>query len=368
MRLDQSPVYRRRRQAVSAIAGGLVLAIVGTSMALQDRDEPATSPSPPASPTRQVVRERTGRAPAITIAFGGDTQAHGEAKRVLSAGLGDTGKLLASADLAMVNLETVVAADLTGLKPEPKTYTFATGPEILQTLKASGVDVVTAANNHGMDYGLEGMNRMLALKPTSPIPIVGIGKDDAEAWAPWTTEVKGRKVVVFGATDVLDDHLDWKAGLGKPGLAKVRDKDGMDKLLRAVRAARSKSPDDAIVVYLHSGTELVRCPTKRQQETARLLAAAGADVVIGSHAHILQTTTTIKNTAVAYGMGNFVFTSHRDSTRATGVLTVTIPGTPGAPTMEFSPARITSGVPELLVGAEREAALARWNALGEGCS
>lgn len=268
----------------------------------------------------------------------------------------------------MVNLETVVAADTSGLRPQPKTYTFATGPQILSTLQASGVDVVTAANNHGMDYGTEGMNRMLALKPTSPVPIVGIGKDDTEAWAPWTTEVKGRRVVVFGATDVLDDHLDWKAAPGKPGVAKIRDKEGLDKLLTAVRGARAASPDDVVVVYQHSGTELVRCPSKRQQETSRLLAEAGADVVISSHAHTLQTTTTRGNTAIAYGMGNFVFESYKDMTRATGVLTVTVPGSQGAPAMDFAPARITNGVPVLLSGAERERALTRWKGLGEGCS
>lgn len=364
MEWDQAPIYRaRRRFALLAALGMLLVLVLGTTAlvrALRSPGEPSDAEAP-------VAWQRTGKAPAITIAFAGDTQAHGSAGRINEVGLGGAGEVLAAADLAMVNLETVVAKDRAGMAPEPKTFTFATGPKILDSLQQAGVDVVTAANNHGMDYGVEGMRRMLEVKQNSPIPIVGIGKDDAEAWAPWTTEVQGRKVVVLGATDVLDDHLDWKAGPDTPGLAKVRDEDGFAKLVDQVEHARAAGPDDVVVVYLHSGTELVRCPRPRQQETARALAAAGADVVVGSHAHILQTTTSIGQTAVAYGLGNFVFGSGRADTRATGVLTVTIPGSNTAPTLDFAPARISNGLPVMLEGAERDKAIESWQALGEGC-
>lgn len=373
MRWDNSPVYWRRR-ALVLVVGLLVLWLLyGAISALVGRitrpdpapvaAEPATGPA-----STQPRQPRTGKAEAITIAFAGDVNAHGESQRINDVGLGETGKVLAQADLAMVNLETVIAADRTGLKPQPKQFTFATGPKLLETLKASGVDVVSAANNHTMDFGATGMERMLAAKAASPVPMVGLGANQDEAWAPWTTEVKGRKVVVFAATDVLESNLDWKAGPTTPGLAKIKDEDGFQRLLDRVTEARKASPDDVIVVYLHSGIELERCPTQRQQLTDRMLAEAGADVVVGSHAHILQTTTTIGDTAIAYGMGNFVFEAHKDTTRATGVLSVTVPGTPGAPSMDFAPARIDKGVPTLLTGAEREAALAQWSALGKGCS
>ncbi len=382
MQWDNAPVYRRRRRLVGGLAAlttvGLVWsgaeltgALSGNGPADGSADEVAAAPAAQGSasvdPT-PVNHVRTGKASTITIAFGGDTLAHGEAKRVLEDGLGSIGTTLAAADLAMVNLETAVATDQSGLMPQPKPYTFITGPKILTVLKDAGVDVVTAANNHAMDFGAEGMNRMLEVKASSPIPIVGIGKDDTEAWAPWTTEVKGRKVVIFGATDVLESTLDWKAGPGKPGVAKVKDDDGYAKLLDAVRAARTASPDDAIIVYLHSGIELNRCPTTRQKQTATDLAIAGADVVIGSHAHQLQATTTSGNTFVEYGMGNFVFEAHKVDTRTTGVLRVTIPGGQGAPTASFEPAEITDGIPVPKAGAARDTAIANWEKLGAGCS
>ncbi|MEL4504431.1 CapA family protein [Luteococcus sp. H138] len=366
MKWDNSPVYRRRRRMALAVVLLLLATIIAGIVGLVR----ALSPDNPAEQTAPLPGEwrRSGKAQSITLAFGGDTQAHNTAARINEVGLGETGKVLAKADLAMVNLETVVAEDRTGLKPQPKPFTFATGPKILDSLKEAGVDVVTAANNHGMDFGEEGMKRMLQVKAKAPIPMVGLGKDDAEAWAPWSTEVKGRKVVIFGATDVLDEHLDWKAAPGKPGLAKVKDEEGFTRLVEGVKAARAASPDGVVVVYLHSGTELVRCPTPRQRETMKALSEAGADVVIGSHAHILQPTATNGNTAMAYGMGNFVFGSGAPQTRSTGVLTVTVPGSDGAPTMAFDPARVTNGLPVLLTGAEREQAMVSWQQLGQGCS
>lgn len=367
MQWDNSPVYRRRRRAALALVLALLVLLVWALSSLVKALTPDDS-SPEIAAGVPEPWVRSGKAPQITLAFAGDVQAHKSAGRINEEGLGETGKVLAAADLAMINLETVVADDLAGLSPQPKPFTFATTPKILDSLKNEGVDVVTAANNHTMDFGDEGMRRMLEVKQDSPVPMVGLGKDDAEAWAPWTTEVKGRKVVVFGATDVLDAHLDWKAAPGKRGLAKVKDEEGFTKLLDAVRQARAASSDDAIVVYLHSGSELVQCPTERQQETSRRLAEAGADVVIGSHAHILQTTGTRGNTAIAYGMGNFVFGSGAEQTRATGVLTVTVPGGQGAPTTDFAPARITKGLPELLDGAAKDEAMARWKGLGQACS
>lgn len=379
---DVDHQVRRTRRAASLGLGGLLVAgLASGGLALADLwtgdDVPqaatssrpasrAQAPTAGASSTRPAERSSTTY-PPLTIAVAGDTQAYGVAGRINEVGLGATGKLLARADLAIVNLETVVAADRAGLRPEPKPFTFVTGPTILHTLKAEGVDVVTAANNHTMDFGEEGMRRMLEVKASSPVPMVGLGKDDTEAWAPWTTEVKGRKVLVFGATDVLDSHLDWKAGPGKPGLAKVKDEAGFAKLVEGVKAARAADPDAVILVYLHSGIELQRCPTPRQIYTDAELAKAGASVVIGSHAHITQTTTTVGSTAVAYGMGNFVFGSGRTETRSTGVLTVTVPSR-GTPTMAWDPALITGGLPRLLSGDERERALREWDSRGEGCS
>lgn len=353
MQWDNHPVYRRRRRAVAAIALALLLLL---ALAMRSCTRQDTGPS-----------GQSGDVAEITIAFAGDVQAHAASERITTEGLGAISQQLSSADLAMVNLETVVAEDQTGLQPQPKKYTFVTGPAILDQLKKAGVDVLAAANNHTMDYGEEGLARMLAVKKTSPVPMVGMGKDDQEAWAPWTTEVKGRKVVVFSATDVLEQDLDWKAGPGKPGLAKVMDDDGFTTLLDGVRASRQSDPDAVVVVYLHSGVELERCPTDRQKFTHAELAKAGASIVVGSHAHILQTTGSEGDTAIAYGLGNFVFPAQSKQTTTTGVLTMTVPAK-GRPVTNFEPAVIRNGLPEPVKGPLRDVALEEWEQLGEDCS
>src|SRR4029450_7072689 len=88
----------------------------------------------------------------------------------------------------------------------------------------------------------------------------------------------------------------------------------------AVRAASARG--DVVVVYLHWGTELKRCPTGKQLSTARALAADGADVVLGSHAHVLLGSGWLGDTYVNYGLGNFLW--YHDHHPETGVLRLTI--------------------------------------------
>jgi poly-gamma-glutamate capsule biosynthesis protein CapA/YwtB (metallophosphatase superfamily) len=103
---------------------------------------------------------------------------------------------------------------------------------------------------------------------------------------------------------------------------------------------------DAVVVYLHWGQELAVCPTARQRQLATLLATAGADLVVGSHAHVPQPGERLGHTYVDYGLGNFVFYAHTPATQRTGVLTVEV-GTDGVHSTRWQPATIQDGLPVL---------------------
>ena len=100
-----------------------------------------------------------------------------------------------------------------------------------------------------------------------------------------------------------------------PGIAAARTARPR-ALLAAVRAASRR--DDVVVVYLHWGREYRSCPTALQRRTAEALAQAGADVVVGSHAHVLLGTGWSGETYVGYGLGNFVWYHNREPD--TGVL------------------------------------------------
>jgi poly-gamma-glutamate capsule biosynthesis protein CapA/YwtB (metallophosphatase superfamily) len=117
-----------------------------------------------------------------------------------------------------------------------------------------------------------------------------------------------------------------------------------------------------VVVFLHWGLELASCPTPDQKRLAALLVTAGADVVVGSHAHVLLGAGRMRKALVAYGLGNFVFYAFREITSRSGVLEVTVTGR-RIDAYRWVPARISAGIPRPLIGAERRDAVRRWNGL-----
>ena len=175
--------------------------------------------------------------------------------------------------------------------------------------------------------------------------------------------MKGQRIAVIGATQVLDDHLisAWTAARGKPGLASAKD---VPRLMRAVREARASS--DTVVVFLHWGIELQECPSSDQRRLAKQLVTAGADVIVGGHAHRLQGAGRMGHALVGYGLGNFVWYGTSELSTRTGVLLVTIDGR-RVVGYRWEPARIVDGTPRPLTGADRRSAISSWRSL-RGCT
>jgi poly-gamma-glutamate capsule biosynthesis protein CapA/YwtB (metallophosphatase superfamily) len=351
-----------------AVAGLLLLVLVACSPGDAPRPGASGAPSSPAGSVPKISRippsspapDARGSGNAVTIAFGGDVHFEGASRSALSGGLRAITPLLSAADISMVNLETAITDRGTRA---PKDFNFRAPASAFAALRAAGVDVVTEANNHGMDYGLVGLRDSVAAARAARFPVVGIGLDAAAAFAPYRVTVKGQRLAFIGATHVLDSNLKaaWTAGDGKPGLASAYDE---DRLLAAVRAARATS--DTVVVYLHWGAERHACPILRQPDIAAKLAAAGADVVVGSHAHVLLGAGMLGRTFVSYGLGNFVFYARGGAGAQTGVLTVTVTGR-HVDGYRWAPAVIAGGVPRPVTGTAGEAARRRWAAL-RGCT
>ena len=301
---------------------------------------PPSPPAPPAPPAKGTV----------TLAFGGDVHAEGGSGAALRAGLPSIREVLSSADVAVLNLETAVTNAGT---PARKKYTYRAPVSVLTQLKNAGVDVVTVANNHGVDYGRDGLLDTLAASAATGLPVVGIGLDEDQAYAPHVIEVRGQRIAVLGATQVLDGNLEaaWTAGPGTPGLASAKRE---ARLVEEV--ARARKVADTVVVYLHWGRELDPCPLPRQQVLARQLVAAGADVVLGSHAHVLLGGGWLDGAYVDYGLGNFVFGARSAETTRTGVLTLSVSGRT-VTAAEWTPARVRSGAPILLTGEQAQQAV-----------
>ena len=302
--------------------------LLGALLACSDGG-PAAAPSPTGSrtptPTPSRPRATATTAPAtVTLAFGGDVHFEGVIASRLSRDpasvFATIAPLLRKADLAVVNLETAVTTRGTA---EDKEFTFRAPPTAFDALRSAGVDVVTAANNHGMDFGTVGLQDTLAASERAYFPLIGIGRNANEAWAPYYATIRGSRLAIIAATHMLDDSLRtrWTATNSRPGLASAYD---TVRLVATVQQARRQA--QTVVVFLHWGTEGKTCPTAKQQALARLLSDAGADVVVGSHAHRLLGAGRLGRTFVAYGLGNFVFYARGGAGAQTGVLLVAVSG------------------------------------------
>ena len=148
----------------------------------------------------------------------------------------------------------------------------------------------------------------------------------------------------------------WVATPSRPGEANAID---LRRTLAAVRAARRLAP--IVIVFMHWGTEGVACPNPNQLSLARQLSAAGASIIIGAHAHVLQGSGWLGHTFVAYGMGNFLW--YESHSTATGVLELTLH--PHAPlTARFIPAVVSgTGQPVVEHGATARPAVAYYDSL-----
>ncbi len=319
-----------------------------------------TEPPAPSTETTEPVAEEPPR--PITIAVAGDIHFEGALRARLddpASALAPVTSTLAAADLAIVNLETSVG---TGGRPDPaKRFTFQAPPTAFRALAAAGIDVASMANNHVLDFGRAVLRETFAESEPS-LTVVGIGRDIDDAFAPALTEIRGTTVATIGATLAATDPTadptgHWAATADSPGTADAVDP---KRLLRAVRDADASA--DVVVTYLHWGVQGEGCPSDGQRALASDLVEAGADIVVGSHAHRLQGDGRLGPGYVAYGLGNYAWYTEG----ATGVLTLTVrpPAEPEGRARvvnhAWAPARIgADGLPrELTETADFEADLA----------
>lgn len=298
----------------------------------------------------------------MTIAFAGDV--HFESflaprlERPATA-MGPLTRVLARADLSIVNLETAVT---TRGVPQPKDYTFRAPPVVFTALKEAGIDVATMANNHGLDYGPVSVPDALAAARAASMPVIGIGQNATEAYKPWVVTVHGQRIAFLAATAVVDAPLiaSWSATADQPGLATALDGNNA-ALVAAVKAVRRHV--DTIVVDMHYGSDLLQCPTDIQRTLADDLVRAGADIIVGQHAHVLLGGGYLGSSYVDFGLGNFQFYVSTGSPSATtGVLVLTVEGSQ-VTRPRWVPGQIVNGLPIRVTGETAEDAIARWAAL-----
>jgi len=338
---------------IAGCAGGLAKPVASSSRG----STPHTTQSPSHVPSRPAAPGKP--AGEFTISFAGDINFMDRTLARLQANpatvFGPAAAVLSAADITMVNLETAIT---TGGDPQGKEFVFRAPPIALAALKDAGIDVATEANNHGADYGASGLADTLAAIKASGFPVIGIGANETQAFAPYTRTVNGAKVAIIAADQVQDETTLrlFSAGPHSTGVANAFS----PLLLGAVRAMRARGY--IVVVYLHWGTEYTTCPNDDQRTLAAQLAQAGAAAVIGTHVHVLQGAGwRADGTYVAYGLGNYLWwRSFGNDQDDNGVLTLTFRG--GKVVADrFQPSRLDdNGVPVPATGAERDRIAAAW--------
>jgi hypothetical protein len=322
-------------------------------------------------PAAGIGRDENLHHSEVTLAFAGDVHFQIQVAALLDdpRGLGPISRALSDADVTMLNLESAITErgswDPKSLERPEDRYWFRAPARALDVLADAGVDVVTVANNHGADLGTVGLQDTLLAARNAPLAVIGVGQDRAHAFAPYRVRVHGTDLAFLAAdaSPLESTSPTWSAGRRTPGLAAAREP-RPQTLLRAVR--RADRDADVVVVYLHWGRDMQACPTSSQRITARALADAGADVIVGSHAHVPLGSGWQQDTYVNYGLGNFVW--YTDSSPDTGVLRLRLVDGQVA-SDRWTPARIgpLGGSPRPLSGDARRRAIADWE-VRRGCA
>lgn len=230
--------------------------------------------------------------------------------------------IITEADIALANLETTLAGPEETFTGYPR---FNSPDEIADALKYAGFDIIFTSNNHSMDRGEKGVLRTLRVLRDKGLVPVGTNESEEDRQKLLVSEVNGVNLAFLAYT------------YGTNGIPLPKDKPFLVNLidekviLEDIKAARKSA--DAVIVYLHFGQEYSRKPSKEQRNLAQKLILAGADLIIGSHPHVLQPgewlevetpSGRLNKKYIAYSLGNFISAQTRPHTDEGVILRVTL--------------------------------------------
>jgi len=267
-----------------------------------------------------------------TIAVTGDFQLNKPLNKKRESKTGEVYGVLRDADWTFTNLETPLTRR--GL-PTDKLITFRSPPELASQLSSIGVDVVTIANNHALDYGTDGLSDTMEALAAVGVSAVGAGVGPEEAFQAVVIQRKTLRVAFLGmATTLPAGYAARGMRLGiapmrvstsfvvdnelleeQPGSAPyVETRLDQESVIRATEAVRqAKTVADHVVVGIHWGVPNgFVAPFQHQLANYQVplghaLIDAGATVVVGNHAHVLHGIEAYRSGLIFYSLGNFVF-------------------------------------------------------------
>ena len=199
-------------------------------------------------------------------------------------------------DVVVGNLECTLPGTGETVPTEPRVVST---PELVRSIKAAGVTVVSLANNHTFDCLLDGFRNLRSLLDEMGVAHFGAGETADEAEAPALIQAAGLRLAFLGAADERSGPSRF-AEANRWGIVRF------DPERMADRVRRLRRQVDHVIVSLHWGEERLLIPSPAQVEQARLVAEAGASLILGHHPHVLQGLEVHRGVPIIYSLGNFV--------------------------------------------------------------
>ena len=252
--------------------------------------------------------------------------------------------LLQQADITFGQLETVLIdrsyEDLYPYVAAQARMPCSSYPEVAPAMKKAGFDIVSFSSNHAMDYGRTHFLNTIDYLRDAGLAVIGVGKNEEEARKYSVIERDGTKIAFLGYCTILPQ--DYWAQEARPGMNPARghtyyekiehDQPGTPcrvhsfahredkaKMLEDIRKAKTEA--DIVVVSMHWGIHFTEAQIAEYQvEYAHDAIDAGADLILGHHAHILKPIEVYKGKVIFYSLGNFAMEDPTDMKRDAATL------------------------------------------------
>lgn len=272
------------------------------------------------------AQELTTKPEKITFMFAGDIMGHDE--QIWSAENRETrtfnyddvfryiSPVISKADIAVANLEVTLAG-----KPYKGYPQFSSPAELAVACRNAGFDCLVTANNHAADRGKQGIISTINKLDSIGMPHTGtfLNRISRDTLSPLMIHRNGVSAAVLSYTFSTNGIK-----VPEPVVVNMLDK---EIITNDIKKAKNKEPD-IVVLFLHWGTEYDTVPSKNQSDLAATLLSAGADLVIGSHPHVLQKMVWLKDQLsgkdgiVVYSLGNFVSNQRKPKTDGGSIVSI----------------------------------------------
>jgi poly-gamma-glutamate capsule biosynthesis protein CapA/YwtB (metallophosphatase superfamily) len=253
---------------------------------------------------------------SFTIIAGGDIMlARGTGKYMRRHGYSypflDIAREIDKHDISVANLESPLSSGGKKFFPFKGIY-FRAAPGAIEGLTFSGFDVLTLANNHALDWGVGAISETMDLLQKEGIQYTGVGRSREEALTPAVVYVGGTSVAFLSYNQIYPLSVD------EPGACMITlsiDDESIEEEIGKI-----KRKYDLLIVLVHSGIEYMKHPEEEKIKRMRNLVDLGADVVLGTHPHVIQDIEIYRGGLIVYSLGNLIFDQNWSEDTSLGLL------------------------------------------------